>query len=262
MVKLWKNRDWLFEQYIVKRQSALSLAKKTKCSIKTIRKWLKKYNIPIRNRKEASSWKMNPLITKECLYEKYVIEKKTMKEIGKELNVPYSTVSVYLKRYDIPLRARSENYRGERNPFFGKKHNTETVNKIRQKTKELWNDRDFITKMIKATHTKPNKFEKRIEKILKQVAPEFKYNGDLSLGIVIGRKIPDFISVNGKKIAIECIGEAFHDSTFNKDWKRTEFGILSHYSQYGYKCILLRYHELFRKTDEEIGEEIKKLLSS
>jgi len=50
---LYKNKDWLYEQYITLKKSAYEIADICRVNETTIRIWLKKYVIPIRSLSEA-----------------------------------------------------------------------------------------------------------------------------------------------------------------------------------------------------------------
>jgi len=63
--KLYKNKDWMHEHYIVLQESTVLMAQKADCGQSTIRLWLRKFNIPTRSIFEA---KRNHLsITQELL---------------------------------------------------------------------------------------------------------------------------------------------------------------------------------------------------
>lgn len=57
----YKNKKWLYEQYIIRRQTQRQVAKLCGADHKTIRYWLKKFNISIRNHSEAQMGKYNPI---------------------------------------------------------------------------------------------------------------------------------------------------------------------------------------------------------
>jgi len=52
--KLYKNRDWLYEHYVVLQESTYAMAQEADCGHTAIWKWLHKFNIPIRARGEAT----------------------------------------------------------------------------------------------------------------------------------------------------------------------------------------------------------------
>lgn len=268
----WHDRDWLYTEYVIKKRATTEMAKEAGCDHVTILKWLRKYDIPVRTHGETKQWtlrgKRNPMFgkkhsdeekkklsfkiakskgitlcwDKKWLYNEYIVKEKPISKIASELGCNHQTVWIWLKRHNIPRRSYSEARRGGKNPFFGKTHTEETVKKI------------FI-----GSKRKPNRFEQRIGNILKRYYPEFHYNGDFSLGIIIGRRIPDFVNTDKEKEVIECFGEPFHEGILlRKNWKKTEFGTKAHYSQHGYKCLVLWYSECERMSDEEIVREIEK----
>jgi len=54
-MKLYKNKNWLYEQYIIKKLSSPKIARICNTGKTTILTWLKKFNIPTRTIKEATS---------------------------------------------------------------------------------------------------------------------------------------------------------------------------------------------------------------
>lgn len=119
-----------------------------------------------------------------------------------------------------------------------------------------WKDPTFVAKMLKAQRVSPNKTERKMLSILERLAPgEWIFNGDFSAGVLIGRKIPDFVSVGSRKVVIEVFGAYFHDPMRNEDVKidKTFSETINHYKRYGYKCIIV--------WEEDVREAfVKKLL--
>ena len=141
---------------------------------------------------------------------------------------------------------------------FGKHPSEKARQKMSESTKKSWRDPEYIKKVFDGWNAKPNKQEKKAGTILQKHLPEqYAYNGDFSCGITIGGKIPDFVNVNGEKIVIEVFGP-WHDEIFMRErfndeisWKRTEFGTKAHYSQFGYKCVVLWQEDLEREDVEQ-----------
>ncbi|GAH72294.1 unnamed protein product, partial [marine sediment metagenome] len=92
----------------------------------------------------------------------------------------------------------------------GKHPSTETRQKSSESHKKLWDDPIFVAKQMKARGIRPTKAELKMEHILNNYFPQFKYNGDGRLGIVLRRLIPDYIDSNGKKQVIELFGDYWH----------------------------------------------------
>lgn len=55
----YKNKTWLFEQYIEHKKSSRQIAGMLKCSDSTIRNWLRKFEIKIRSKSEACSGELH-----------------------------------------------------------------------------------------------------------------------------------------------------------------------------------------------------------
>jgi hypothetical protein len=76
--------------------------------------------------------KLNP--DRKLIIQKYVIENKSLNITAKELGCGRTTLSRYLKRYNIKKRDRYELHRkifsGSGNPFYNKKHTKETRDAI------------------------------------------------------------------------------------------------------------------------------------
>jgi hypothetical protein len=78
------------------------------------------------------SKKLNP--DRELVIQKYVVENKSIKQAAKEIGCSKTTISRYLKRYNIKKRGKYELHKkifaGVGNPFYGKKHTKETRDTI------------------------------------------------------------------------------------------------------------------------------------
>lgn len=139
----------------------------------------------------------------------------------------------------------------------------EKIIKARQgASKKRWQDPKFVAKMLKALNKKPTKPEKRLGAILDKHLPQFQYNGDFSLGILLGGLIPDFINVNGKKEVIELFGDYFHSpEVIGDNWHRSELGKVMLYNSLGYRCLVIWEHELNELSEDELVERISDFFS-
>lgn len=59
-MKQYKNKEWLYQKYILEEKSIYQIADLCKCDAMTIWKWLKKFEIPRRSQTEAIKGKKNP----------------------------------------------------------------------------------------------------------------------------------------------------------------------------------------------------------
>ncbi|GAG38348.1 unnamed protein product, partial [marine sediment metagenome] len=152
--------------------------------------------------------------------------------------------------------ARKGKYKGENNPFYGKKHTLETrermkVNHPNVKGEEnpmfgkksvfskLNIDKDFQKKRLKALNLKPNKPEKVLMNLLKKLNLPYKYVGDGR--IIIDGFIPDFINYNGQKRIIELYGDYWHNLL---DYKERDNRRKISYKKYGYDLLVVWQTEL------------------
>ena len=119
--------------------------------------------------------------------------------------------------------------------------------RISEAFKHLWQQPDYIRMELAALKVKPTKPELQLQAILDNHFPQFKYNGDFSLGITLGGLIPDFVNVNSRKELIEIFGEYWHT---RKDirWNYTELGRMMAFGSIGFKCLIIWASEL---TDEQ-----------
>ena len=192
--------------------------------------------------------------------------KKFAKERGKNKKEFFAT--------DEGQRWLDENWRGENHPMFGKEPwnfglTKETNEELRMMGKrqsktlkafyatdegkllaenhglkmhkimcEKFQDPEFVKMMVNSWKRKPTQPEKDINSIVQLLFPrEYKYNGNYELGITIGRKVPDFVNVNGKKKAIDLFGDYWHDG--EDPQVRIDL-----FKEYGWDLLVIWQHEL------------------
>lgn len=127
------------------------------------------------------------------------------------------------------------------------KNHPERKEKSRKRMKKLWQDPEYIKKIIESTNVKPNKSEIKLINFLNEQYPEeWAYNGDFRLGISLGRRIPDFVNVNGRKAVIELFGEYWHSPLLNPKLRgnRTYKATIKSYKKLGYDCLIIWSKEL------------------
>jgi hypothetical protein len=102
--------------------------------------------------------------------------------------------------------------------------------------KKHWKDPKYQIAICKAAHRKPNKAEKKLDRILQKILPkEYKYVGDFTT--FIGGKNPDFINIGGKMKLIELAGDYWHDKSYPK--KRIKC-----FKRYGFDTLVIWESEL------------------
>jgi len=140
----------------------------------------------------------------------------------------------------------------------GKSPSVEHRRKLSISLKKLWQDPEYVRQMMLAFHKKPTKPELELEAILNRHFPQYKYNGDGRLGIMIGGLTPDFPNVNGKKDLIELFGDYYHSpKVLRNRWQSSELGKIMIYNSLGWRCLIIWEHELKELPEEEIVAKIK-----
>jgi predicted DNA-binding protein YlxM (UPF0122 family)/5-methylcytosine-specific restriction endonuclease McrA len=162
MRKFTLTKEELYKLYWMDNLSLKIIAQKTNVSTQTVLRHMKKWNIKRKSYSEANKiyFQNNPLSSqekekliklgkskeiifdKEYLIEQYSIQQKSSTEIAKENGCSNATVLKNLKKFNIPIRTKSENKKGNKNPSYGKtmersprwrqKHSKDTLEKIRK----------------------------------------------------------------------------------------------------------------------------------
>jgi len=110
---------------------------------------------------------------REWLYTSYVVEFRSTTDIAKEFAVKPSTINYWLKKFDIPLRTKSEALSGKHNPNWGKQTAEQTKEKI---SKSCRGKKHTIEtrKKISASHKGKGKAKNHKEKIALKAKERFK----------------------------------------------------------------------------------------
>lgn len=134
----------------------------------------------------------------------------------------------------------SEAYKGEKNPFYGKKHSEESLKKIRKASKKMWDTVEKKEAMIdaqrKGMSVRPNNIESYLINLFLKHGLPFKYVGDKS-HLIEGFN-PDFIY---EKKIIEFNGIYWHslESRIKSDKRK-----LTTYRKLGYSYLILNDKDL------------------
>lgn len=97
----YRNKEWLYNEYIIKNRTAEDIAYDYSINLRTLREWISKYNL-------IKYGKLKSELTKEILYEMYFIKHMTSEEIAKLHNSTGNTVISLLKEYGYKIPNRSE----------------------------------------------------------------------------------------------------------------------------------------------------------
>jgi len=113
------------------------------------------------------------------------------------------------------------------------------LEKIAEKTRQMWKDGKYVKKQMKSRKVRPNGFEKRIMNIVEKHGLPFSYVGDGKE--IIGGKCPDFVH-DSLPIAVEALGIFWHlkkprykKGEWSKDEEEEKYK--DHYSEFGYSFI-------------------------
>ena len=113
--KFFYDKKWLEKRYLQEKKSTKDIAQEVGCCWHSILRWLKEYNIPIRDRYKASNEKRAKLtkedkmlrvsITKEYLIKNFVNKKKTVNQIAAEFGTSWDTVRRRILRWNLGMRS-------------------------------------------------------------------------------------------------------------------------------------------------------------
>lgn len=97
----YRNKDWLYNEYILKDRNAKDIAKECGINLRTLREWISILNIPNKESKTKD-------LTKDILYDLYRVQHKSTNEIAKMYDITDGAVLYWLRKYDIPSFTTSE----------------------------------------------------------------------------------------------------------------------------------------------------------
>lgn len=97
----YRNRTWLYNEYVTKDRYAEDIAKECGINKRSLMDWVSKLNIEKRSIKTKD-------LTKEILYDLYIIQHKSSLEIAKMYDVCDSTILNLMKKFNIPSFSNSE----------------------------------------------------------------------------------------------------------------------------------------------------------
>ena len=98
----FRDKDWLYDQYIIQDKSAEQISSETGLGLRTLRKYINEFGLATKNGRKTNH------ITKEELEELYLNQKLTTAEIGKIYDLGDNTVGILLHKFDIPIYSQEE----------------------------------------------------------------------------------------------------------------------------------------------------------
>ncbi len=212
--------------YLIEKKNGHEIGYLWNVHFATVSKWLKKFKIPTRDRKEIQKQthnhpevsermrkahsndvtkNMTDLELESELRRLYLDEKKGVPEIGKILNLARAQAWALLKRFDISVRSR-ESGDGIRLKWLEPEYRA----KCTKASKDRFNDPKFQKKFWESCARHPNNLEVSMIYLLKEIDLEnFEFVGDFREDGWVGGYNPDFLNKKDKKI-IETNGSFWH----------------------------------------------------
>jgi G:T-mismatch repair DNA endonuclease (very short patch repair protein) len=119
-----------------------------------------------------------------------------------------------------------------------------------EKVKSWWENPKFRVKVLagRLKNRRPTVPEKVALDIIQRHKLPFKYTGDGSF--IIAGLNPDFVNVNGEKIALDIFGDYWHTLKADKE-SYTEEGRKRIFAEYGWKLVVVWQSELKKMSEEE-----------
>lgn len=103
------TKEWYHKEYVENKRTIDDIAAELKVCRTTVRLRLIKHGIIIRTPAESRLRSINiPQLNKEWLQKEYIAKKRSLRKIGKELNVSATTIKFYIKLYDIKMRKAND----------------------------------------------------------------------------------------------------------------------------------------------------------
>ena len=97
----YRNREWLYNEYIIKGREAKDMAEECGINQRTLREWISTFDFPRKNDKAKE-------LTKDVLYDLYRVQRKTSLEIAEQFGLSDSAILYWFNKYNIPIYSRSE----------------------------------------------------------------------------------------------------------------------------------------------------------
>lgn len=256
-----KNARLLESLYIEQKLSSGEIGSQLGVDARLVHTWLHKFGIPTRSHGEAIQ-----------IYWKHRSERvlKICSVCSKEFTVPFNRAKRSKKFYcswECKTKDSADQLRKAYRVFWQAHPRIDKVCPVchtafsvpfshgRRKhcSKQCQGAAQMMANGAKKTPTIP---EQKIIDIVSKHFPDFKYNGNGELSVVLAGMIPDFINTNGKKQVIEVFGDYYHGKGC-RNWKDSELGKEMAYNSIGYDCLILWEHDIKSKKDEDIVTTIK-----
>jgi len=251
MKKIIIPKNKLKDLYINKRLSSEKCGNILGCSASTIIVNLRNYGIRVRTQGEIQKGipKEKIKLPKNELHYLYLKKKWNFKKCADYYHCGTSTIQRRLKEYGIRIRKNNWNWYGRGHPI------TEETRKklsIALKKSAYWKGKKFppeLKRKLSESHKKnltkemirqtlkrriPTTLENRFLSIIRKYNLPYKYVGDGSF--IIENCNPDFININGEKIAIEVYARYFKKRNY-QDITKWKIRRQKTFAQFGWKVL-------------------------
>jgi len=161
----------------------------------------------------------------------------------------YKTVLSLLASYGIPRRKTTGIRKTLENPEYEQKR----VRNLRVALHNPEVQAKRIANMVKALHKRPTTPEQKLIDIITKYQLPFRYTGDGSF--IIAGLNPDFVNINGLKVAIDVFGDYWHGERANS-LTYTEQGRKVRFAEFGWNLVVLWESQIKELSDTEIINHI------
>jgi G:T-mismatch repair DNA endonuclease (very short patch repair protein) len=135
-----------------------------------------------------------------------------------------------------------------RKKMLGRKHTWGW--KISKAQKGKMKTEEQLRNWSKACKIKPNKQERKLNKILSEILPGIYIINVRADVMVLGGRIPDFVNVNGQKKLIEFNGDYWHGfEQTGRTKEEEEKQRIDHFAKYRYQTLIIWESELSDRED-------------
>lgn len=107
--KPWMNKEWLYEEYVVKDRRSKEIADEYGCTQNTIQQWLRRHQIKKPITTHYREKKQHELY--DYLYHNHVELGKSVSQIAEENNVSYDTIHSNLKKNGIEIIKQNKHHK-------------------------------------------------------------------------------------------------------------------------------------------------------
>ena len=104
--KLWRDEEWLREQYLDRELGVAQVAKIAGCDRHTVSDWLREFSIPMRSVREVRrlQWKNRPYTNKEWLVHQYHEKGLSTTQMGRICSVEKGRIRKWMVKLGVPRR--------------------------------------------------------------------------------------------------------------------------------------------------------------